>query len=120
MDRIRNFNNLIMAITNWTKQELVAYILLFVAHSDLKESKKEHEYILSRVNEETYKHVKEEFDADNDYQSITKIVDAVNTNTTYRNNPEALFADIKLMAFADGHMDQIEHMIYNILKKILS
>ncbi|WP_323788979.1 hypothetical protein [Psychroserpens sp.] len=109
-----------MANTNWTKQELVAYILLYVAHSDLQETKKEHEYILSRVDAETYKHIKVEFDADNDYQSITKIVDAVNTEPTYSNNPDALFADIKLMAFADGHMDQMEHAIYNSLKKILS
>lgn len=120
MDRIWNLNNIIMANTNWTHQELIAYILLFVAHSDLKESRKEHEYILSRVDAETYRHIKEEFDSDNDFQSITKIVDAVNTDAAYNKNPDALFADIKLMAFADGHMDQIEHAIYNSLKKILS
>ncbi len=104
---------------NWTKQELVAYILLYVAHSDLKETKAEHEYILSRVDPETYNHIKVEFNADNDYQSITKIVDAVNEDTTYNQNPDALFADIKLMAFADGNMDQMEHAIYNSLKRIL-
>jgi len=99
---------------------LVAYILLFVAHSDLKETREEHEYILSRVDAETYKHIKEEFDADNDYQSITKIVYAVNAEPTYSSNPDELFADIKLMAFADGTMDQMEYAIYNSLKKILS
>jgi len=106
--------------TNWTKQELVAYILLFVAHSDLKETPQEHEYILSRVDSKTYKRIKYEFENDNDYQSISKIVDAVNSEPTYSNNPAELFADIKLMAFADGKMDQIEHAIYNSLKKILS
>ncbi len=106
--------------TNWTKQELVAYILLYVAHSDLKETQDEQEYILSRVDFETYQHIKKEFDADNDYQSITKIVDTVNANVAYSQNPAELFADIKLMAFADGKMDQMEHAIYNSLKKILS
>ncbi|WP_425075470.1 hypothetical protein [Psychroserpens sp. S379A] len=106
--------------TNWTKQELVAYILLYVAHSDLKETQDEQEYILSRVDSETYQHIKKEFDADNDYQSISKIVDAVNANVAYSQNPAELFADIKLMAFADGKMDQMEHAIYNSLKKILS
>nr|WP_321235381.1 hypothetical protein [uncultured Psychroserpens sp.] len=109
-----------MGNTIWTKEELVAYILLYVAHSDLKETQSEHEYILSRVDAETYEHIKAEFDTDNDYQSINKIVDAVNTESTYSSNPDALFADIKLMAFADGHMDQMEHAIYNSLKKILS
>lgn len=107
-------------MNNWTKQELVAYILLYVAHSDLKETKEEQKYILSRVDAETYQHIKQEFKNDNDYQSITKIVEAVNADSTYSNNPSELFADIKLMAFADGKMDQMEHAIYNSLKKILS
>ncbi|MFT5847005.1 MAG: hypothetical protein ACJARX_001129 [Psychroserpens sp.] len=109
-----------MANTDWTKQELVAYILLYVAHSDLKETQQEREYILSRVDLETYNHIKKEFDDDNDYQSITKIVDTVNASKSYKNNPDQLFADIKLMAFADGKMDQMEYAIYNSLKKILS
>ncbi|WP_460218982.1 hypothetical protein [Psychroserpens sp. MEBiC05023] len=109
-----------MKNSNWTKQELVAYILLYVAHSDLKETREEHEYILSRVEDETYQHIKAEFETDNDYQSITKIVDAVNAESGYNTNPEELFADIKLIAFADGRMDQMEHAIYSSLKKILS
>lgn len=109
-----------MGNITWTKQELVAYILLYVAHSDLKETREEHEYILSRVDTETYQHIKSEFDADNDYQSITKIVDAVKSSPAYSNHPDELFADIKLMAFADGKMDQMEFAIYNSLKKILS
>ncbi|MFT4806327.1 MAG: hypothetical protein ACJAZK_001269 [Psychroserpens sp.] len=120
MDRIWDTNNITMVNKNWTKQELVAYILLYVAHSDLKETRQEHEYILSRVNLETYNHIKREFDGDNDYQSITKIVSAVNSSESYKSNPDELFADIKLMAFADGKMDQMEHAIYNSLKKILS
>lgn len=109
-----------MKTQNWTKKELVAYILLYVAHSNLKETQKEHEYILSRVDSTTYNHIKKEFDDDNDYQSITKIVDAVKSQNLYNDNPVELFADIKLMAFADGKMDQVEHAIYNSLKKILS
>lgn len=109
-----------MKHSKWSKQELVAYILLYVAHSDLKETQEEREYILSRVDAQTYHHIRHEFDSDNDYQSISKIVEAVNTEPDYSTNPDALFADIKLMAFADGKMDQMEHAIYNSLKKILS
>nr|WP_321225979.1 hypothetical protein [uncultured Psychroserpens sp.] len=109
-----------MTNTNWTKQELVAYTLLYVAHSDLEETKKERNYILSRVDLKTYLHIKEEFDADNDYQSLNKIIEAVKHESTYNNNLDDLFADIKLMAFADGKMDQMELATYNVLKKILS
>jgi len=109
-----------MENNNWTKQELVAYILLYVANSDLDETKKEREYIMSRVDLKTYYHIKDEFENDNDFQSITKIVDAVKHENLYNNNLDSLFADIKLMAFADGEMTVMERAFYNNLKKILS
>ncbi|MGS2726118.1 hypothetical protein ACU8DI_05875 [Psychroserpens sp. BH13MA-6] len=108
-----------MSTNQWTKEDLVAYVLLYVAHSDLEETKKEQQYIMSRVDATTYEHIKEEFDNDNDYQSISKIVDAVQHEHLYNNNLDELFADIKLMAFADGEMSQMELAIYHYLKKIL-
>lgn len=103
----------------WTKDELLAYILIFVAHSDLDETRKEKQYILSRVDNDLYERVHEKFDNDNDYQSIQNILEAIKTHDYYRNDFADLFADIKLMAFADGHMGQMEQTIYNYLKKIL-
>jgi len=108
-----------MESKHWTKNELVAYTLMYVAHSDLQSTKEEQDYMLSRVNAETFKDVKKEFDADNDYQSISKIVDAVKSEKYYNDDLSELFADIKLMAFADGKFDQMELVIYNQLKKIL-
>ena len=105
--------------TTWTKDELMAYILLFVAHSDLNETYKEKEYILSRVDKHVFTRVYEQFEKDNDYQSIQHIVEAVKTHDYYRNDLVDLFADIKLMAFADGEMDEMENMVYTNLKKIL-
>ncbi|RAJ16177.1 sulfurtransferase [Olleya aquimaris] len=103
----------------WTKDELLAYILLFVAHSDLDETRKEKDYILSRVDKKVYQRVHERFEADNDYQSIQNIIEGVKTHDYYRNDLADLFADIKLMAFADGEMDIMENMAYILLKKIL-
>ncbi|WP_397362704.1 hypothetical protein [Olleya sp. R77988] len=103
----------------WSKDELLTYILLFVAHSDLDETKKEKDYILSRVDNEVYQRVQDKFEEDNDYQSIQNIIEAVKTHDYYRNDLADLFADIKLMAFADGEMDIMEKTIYNQLKKIL-
>jgi len=103
----------------WSKEELLAYILIFVAHSDLEETRKEKEYILSRVDKTIYKRVEEKFNQDNDYQSIQNIIEAVKTHDYYRNDLADLFADIKLMAFADGGFDIMEKEAYNYLKKIL-
>lgn len=72
-----------MGSTNWSKQELLTYLMLYIAHSDLHESRTEYEYLLSRVDAETYGNIKDEFDKDNDYQSISKIVDAVRSKQHY-------------------------------------
>ncbi|GAL90102.1 sulfurtransferase [Jejuia pallidilutea] len=103
----------------WTKDELLAYILIYVSHSDLNESRKETAYILSRVDKNVYQRVYEQFEKDNDYQSIQNIIEAVNTHDYYRNDLADLFADIKLLAFADGGYNEMEKAVYSNLKKIL-
>lgn len=103
----------------WTKDELLAYILMYVSNSDLNESRKEQQYILSRVDKVVYTRVKEQFEKDSDYTSIQNIIEAVEAHDYYRNDLADLFADIKLMAFADGEYDPMEQMIYAQLKKIL-
>ncbi|TXE15109.1 hypothetical protein FUA26_00970 [Seonamhaeicola algicola] len=105
--------------STWTKQQLIAYILLYVAHSDLNESNKEKAYILNRVDTNVYKLVYERFEKDNDYQSIENIIEAVKAHDYFRNDLADLFADIKLMAFADGDFKPMEQMVYNQLRHIL-
>ncbi|MFD2725883.1 sulfurtransferase [Hyunsoonleella rubra] len=103
----------------WTKEELLAYILIYVSHSDLNETWNEKEYMLSRVDKKIYERMHKQFKKDNDYQSIQKIIEAVQTQDYFRNDLADLFADIKLMAFADGKYDQMERATYANLKKIL-
>ncbi|TBN00448.1 sulfurtransferase [Hyunsoonleella flava] len=102
-----------------TKDEVLAYILIYVLHSDLSETWKEKEYILKRVEKDVYKRVYEQFKKDNDYQCIQNIIEAVKANNYYRNDFADLFADIKLMAFADGEYDDMEKAVYANLKRIL-
>jgi 3-mercaptopyruvate sulfurtransferase SseA len=103
----------------WTKDELLAYILIYVSHCDLNETWKEKAYILTRVDKAVYQRVYVQFEKDNDYQSIQHIVEAVETHDYYRNDLADLFADIKLMAFADGDYDVMEQEVYASLKKLL-
>jgi len=103
----------------WTKDELLVYILIYVSHSDLKETWKEREYMLSRVEKGVYNRVFAQFEKDNDYQSIQNIIEAVEAQDYFRNDLADLFADIKLMAFADGEYSGMEQSLYNYLKKIL-
>lgn len=105
--------------STWTKDELLAYILMYVSNIDLEESRKEKRYILSRVDKAVYNRIKKQFEKDSDYQSIQNIIEAVKGHDYYRNDLADLFADIKLMAFADGDYDPMEQMVYSHLKKIL-
>ena len=107
------------APSTWTKDELLAYILIYVSHLDLNESREEKKYILSRVDKEVYQRVYEQFEKDSDYECIQNIFEGVKTHDYYRDDLAGLFADIKLMAFADGNYAQMEQVAYMELKKIL-
>jgi len=105
--------------STWTKDELLAYVLMYVSNADLNESKKEKKYILNRVDKAVYERVSTQFKKDSDYQSIQNIIEGVKTHDYYRNDLADFFADIKLMAFADGEFDPMEQMIYSHLKRVL-
>ena len=51
-----------MAQTHWTKKELVAYILLYTAHSNFEEDNKERNVIISKVDMQTFQKIHDEFD----------------------------------------------------------
>ena len=105
--------------STWTKDELLAYVLMYVSKTNLGASKKDKKYILSRVKEDVYERVNEQFKKDSDYQSIQNIIKGVKTHDYFRNDLADFFADIKLMAFADGDYDPMEQKIYSHLKMIL-
>jgi 3-mercaptopyruvate sulfurtransferase SseA len=103
----------------WTKAEVLAYILIYTSHTDLTITRKEKEYITTRIDKAVYERVLAQFEKDNDYQSIQRIIEAVKTHDYYRDDFTDLFADIKLMAFADGSYDNMEQVFYATLKRIL-
>lgn len=104
----------------WTKTELLAYTLIYVAYSDGNVVWKEQEYLFKRVDKMVYERVLKQFETDNDYQSIQHIITAMEANNYGKNDLEALFADIKLMAFADGNFADLEQVVYTRLKTIVA
>ncbi|AEH02402.1 hypothetical protein [Lacinutrix sp. 5H-3-7-4] len=105
--------------SKWSKKELVAYILLYIANSDLHETSDEKKFILSKVDRETFANVHEEFDNDNDYQCLQKIIESVKTHDYFKDDFSELFSDIKLMLYADGEADEMEETTFMYLRKIL-
>ncbi|WP_250436392.1 hypothetical protein [Hanstruepera flava] len=108
------------SVQNWSKKELVAYILFYAANSNLSETNKERNVILSKVDMNTYQMVYDEFKNDNDYQCIQKIVKGLETHDYSKSDLKQLFLDMKILFFADGEFDQVEHVVFNWLKRIIN
>jgi hypothetical protein len=105
-------------VPNWTKKELVAYILLYASHSDLMESNKERNIIISKVDVKTFDKIHKEFDKDSDYQSIQKILASLEQHNYTALDIDLLLADIKALFFADGDFDISEQTMFMFLKRI--
>lgn len=106
--------------TNWTKDELLAYILLYVANSNFHEDNWERNFIISKVDIKTFQKIHDEFDLDNDYQAIQKIIAGVEMHNYKKDDYKSLFQDISLLVNSDGEYDAMEHNVFLYLKKILT
>jgi hypothetical protein len=105
--------------TNWSRQELTAYILMYCAQANFIETKPEKEYIKAKVGEDKYKKVHREFDQDNDYQRIQKIEHTIDRFDYSKQEIDRLFGDIKKLFLSDGYIDNLEENIYRGLKHLL-
>ncbi len=105
--------------TDWSREELKAYILLYCANANFIETQEEKEYIKSKVGEEKYIKVHKEFDKDNDYQRIQKIQNTVGRFNYSEHEIDRLFENIKKMFLTDGSMDILEENIYRGLQHLL-
>lgn len=109
-----------MEKVHWTKEELVAYILLYTAHSNFDEANLEKNVIISKVDMQTFQKIHDEFDEDNDYQSLQKIIKGVEEHNYDADDLRSLFSDIKTLFLSDGEYDIMERNMFLFLKKILS
>lgn len=105
---------------SWTKDELIAYIMLYAANSDYQESNLERNTIISKVDMQTFSDIHKEFDADNDYQSLQKIKKGIEAHQYSKDDLNYLFNDIKALFYADGEFDILEKNMMHYLKRILS
>lgn len=105
--------------TDWTHQELKAYMLLYFANADLVVSPEEKEYIKSKVSEDEYQKIHREFEKDNDYQRIQKIDATIERFDYSKEEIDKAFQSIKSLFLADGEIDIMEETIYRGLKNLL-
>jgi hypothetical protein len=102
---------------NWTKEELKIYILIYCANADFSESKLELDYIKSKIQTNNFEKIHNEFEKDNDYQSIQKILSSIKEH--HYENDESLLREIMELFLIDDRFDILEQNLYMGLKHIL-
>lgn len=106
--------------TDWSILEFKAYLLCYAANSDFFETEEEKELIRKAVSGDTYKQIHREFESDNDYQSIQKILYNLEKFNYNKNETEKLIQDIQKMFLSDGKMDLLETNFMHGLKKLIA
>ena len=102
----------------WTKDEFMAYLLIYVAQINQIETKEEKELITSRFNNQILKTIYKEINADNDYQRIQKVMVYTYQNNYTSQDLDNLLKEIKELLLCDGQFDAAEQSLYSYLKKI--
>ncbi|MEZ4936087.1 MAG: hypothetical protein R2799_00685 [Crocinitomicaceae bacterium] len=105
--------------TDWTSDELKAYLLLYCTHCHIEETDEDKELIISKVDREIYKKIHKEIDKDNDYQSLEKILNTIKRLGYTENDINGLINDIKELFLSDGNFDTLEQNMLRQLKHLL-
>ncbi|WP_298763944.1 hypothetical protein [uncultured Polaribacter sp.] len=105
---------------NWTKKEFEAYLLLFAAHANHVEDKKENEFINTLVDKKTLHKIHTEVVVDSEEENLSKIQEYISNSKFTNSEKENLLRNIKKVLFADGSVDILEKKAYTILQKMLS
>jgi len=104
--------------TNWTRPEFKAYLMMYAANANFFESEDEKEIIHGLVTNKEYRLIHREFEKDNDYQSIQKILHNIDKFNYSKDELDTLVNDIKALFDADGEFDIQESNMLLALKKL--
>ena len=105
--------------TNWNKEELLIYILIYCANSDHHQSWIETSFIKSKVKNSDYDKLKAEFDRDSSFARIQKIKDAFDKNQYSVKDKERLFDDMRELFLADGKFSNLEQQLFQSISNII-
>ena len=103
---------------SWTKDEFLAYLIIYAAQINQIETEEEKEFIKSRFDSKTLKKIYKEINSDNDYQRIQKVMVYTYQKNYLSHDLDNLLKDIKKLLLCDGKFDATEQALYHYLKKI--
>lgn len=102
----------------WTRQEFLAYLLLYAAHADTQYDDSEKAYILSKIEYPVYKKIWKEFVLDNDYQHLKKILAFQEINPTI--TAESIMNELYELFLSDNHFHRMEKYMLSSIRQLFS
>lgn len=105
--------------TNWTKEDLKIYLLIYCANADFSESKHELNYIKEKIENSQIDKIRDEFEKDNEYQSIQKIQSTIKELEYSKVAINSLFEEVKELFISDDNFNTQEQNLFRGLNKIL-
>ena len=105
--------------TNWSKDELKTYILMYCSLADFKISPEETDYIKSKIDIDHFEEIQKEVNKSSDYESIQKMLYSMEKHGYSKDEKETLFNEIKELFLSDGSYEALEKNLFNGLSRIL-
>ncbi len=103
---------------HWTRDEFRTYLMLYAAHADFIQTEEEKEAILNKCKPVQYKNIQREFNLDNDYRQIEKIIVHIHAFNLSKADVKKLLNEMTEVQMADKKPDILEKSMLMILKRI--
>ena len=105
--------------TSWTRAELKIYILLLCANADFVETPAELRLISTKVDEESFNRIYNEFSMDSEEERLKKIESALAHHDLNPEEVVQLKAEIQEIFLSNKHVSMMEHKLEDLLNKLL-
>lgn len=103
----------------WSKEELVTYLLIFCALVDNEENQNEYEYIRTKTDSDTFEKMYREIQNDSEDDALDKIAEQIHHHEFSHGELVQLRQEIHEVFFADGQFARIEENMIKILDNII-
>ena len=105
--------------TNWTKNELLIYLLIHCMEADFNEDSEEIDFIRAKTDDLSFRRLYSELNADNDYVRAQKILASIEQLALEKEEIDDMLNDMLELLKTDGNLDETEMVQYLSLKKLL-
>ena len=103
----------------WNYSEFLTFVMIYASHVDMEFSEKEMEIIKSKVDEDVFNKMYEEFDRRSDFDSLQTILAYKGLYFPTAERKNEILKAIKLQFFADGDYSPMERELMHFFQKLM-